>query len=48
MSAASNTMNSKSTGHTCNLCGLTFSNQDELEEHKKLEHSEHKQPSGVS
>jgi hypothetical protein len=41
--------NSSTSGrHTCNLCGLTFQNQDEKEEHIKLEHSEHKQPSGVS
>ena len=35
-------------GHTCNLCGITFQTKDEKEEHLKLEHSEHKQPSGVS
>ncbi|GKS61951.1 MAG: hypothetical protein AB7U98_03420 [Candidatus Nitrosocosmicus sp.] len=36
------------SGHTCNLCGITFQTKDEKEEHMKLEHSEHKQPSGVS
>lgn len=36
------------SGHTCNLCGITFQTKDEKEEHLKLEHSEHKQPSGVS
>ncbi len=37
-----------SSNNTCNLCGITFANNDEKEEHMKLEHSEHKQPSGVS
>lgn len=36
------------SGLTCNLCGLTFQTKDEKEEHMKLEHAEHKQPSGVS
>lgn len=36
------------SGYTCNLCGITFQTKDEKEEHMKLEHSEHKQPSGVS
>jgi len=35
-------------GHTCTLCGITFQTKDEKDEHMKLEHSEHKQPSGVS
>ncbi len=37
-----------STDNTCHLCGITLANKDEKEEHMKLEHSEHKQPSGVS
>ncbi len=36
------------SGYTCNLCGITFQTKDEKEEHMKLEHAEHKQPSGVS
>ena len=40
--------NKPSSDNTCHLCGITFRNKDEKEEHIKLEHSEHKQPSGVS
>ena len=40
--------NKPSSDNTCHLCGITFTNKDEKEEHMKLEHSEHKQPSGVS
>lgn len=36
------------SGRTCNLCGITFQTIDEKDEHMKLEHSEHKLPSGVS
>ncbi|HYF99325.1 MAG TPA: hypothetical protein VD815_04480 [Candidatus Saccharimonadales bacterium] len=39
---------STNSRNTCDLCGLTFQTPDEKEEHMKLEHSEHKQPSGVS
>jgi uncharacterized Zn finger protein (UPF0148 family) len=30
----------------CEICGTTFTTQQE--EHKKLEHKEHREPSGVS
>lgn len=39
---------SNRTGFICELCGLSFNSQGEKEEHIKLEHAEHKQPSGVS
>jgi hypothetical protein len=32
----------------CELCGMAFATQQEKEEHKKLEHKEHRKPSGVS
>ncbi|MBA3751040.1 MAG: hypothetical protein H0X03_09170 [Nitrosopumilus sp.] len=32
---------------TCEYCGITFDTSGEKEEHIKLEHSEHKEPSGV-
>lgn len=48
MGAAAESNRIPPTGHTCNLCGITFATKDEKEEHLKLEHSEHKQPSGVS
>ena len=31
----------------CELCGMAFAIQHEKEEHKKLEHGEHREPSGV-
>jgi len=31
----------------CEICGLLFDTVDIKEEHKKLEHVEHKRPSGV-
>jgi hypothetical protein len=31
----------------CELCGRTFATEQEKEEHKKLEHKEHREPSGV-
>jgi hypothetical protein len=31
----------------CEICGLLFDTVDIKEEHKKLEHFEHKRPSGV-
>jgi hypothetical protein len=37
-----------SSGFTCDYCGLSFNSQEEKEEHIKLEHSEHKQPTGVA
>jgi hypothetical protein len=30
------------------LCGMTFATHQEKDEHKKLEHKEHREPSGVS
>lgn len=30
------------------LCGMAFVTSQEKEEHKKLEHKEHREPSGVS
>ena len=32
----------------CEICGLLFDTVDIKEEHKKLEHVEHKPPSGVT
>ena len=32
----------------CELCGMTFATHPEKEEHMKLEHKEHRGPSGVS
>ncbi len=32
----------------CEICSTTFAAQQEKEEHKKLEHKEHREPSGVS
>jgi hypothetical protein len=32
----------------CELYGMTFATQEEKEEYKKLEHKEHREPSGVS
>lgn len=33
---------------TCNQCGITFDNVDDKEEHIKLEHDEHKLPTGCA
>ncbi len=46
MSKASSS-ETKSSRFTCEQCGITFNTNDEKEEHIKLEHSEHKPPSGV-
>ncbi len=35
-----------SSGFTCEQCKITFDNMNDKEEHIKLEHSEHKPPSG--
>lgn len=48
MGTSAEPTNKPSSDNTCHLCGITFRNKDEKEEHIKLEHSEHKQPSGVS
>jgi hypothetical protein len=37
-----------STGIKCDQCGITFTTQQDKEEHMKLEHNEQKKPSGVS
>ena len=44
-----NTTNNKSRPSKvpCEICGLLFDTVDIKEEHKKLEHIEHKRPSGV-
>ena len=41
-------MNSTTKDVRCELCGMTFTTQQEKDEHKKLEHKEHRGPSGVS
>ena len=38
---------SRSSKIPCEICGLLFDTVDMKEEHKKLEHIEHKRPSGV-
>ena len=43
----SSTSKTTSPGYVCEHCGLSFNSKGEKEEHIKLEHSEHKQPSGV-
>jgi len=47
--AFTNTTNTKSrlSKVPCEICGLLFDTDDIKEEHKKLEHVEHKRPSGV-
>jgi hypothetical protein len=37
-----------STGTKCDQCGITFTTQQDKEEHMKLEHNEGKKPTGVS
>jgi hypothetical protein len=32
----------------CDLCGITFTTEQDKEEHMKLEHKEHQRPSGVT
>jgi hypothetical protein len=48
-STNNNTVDSKSRSSkiSCEICGLLFDTVDIKEEHKKLEHIEHKRPSGV-
>ena len=47
--STNNTTNIKSrlSKVPCEICGLLFDTVDIKEEHKKLEHVEHKRPSGV-
>jgi hypothetical protein len=37
-----------STGIRCDQCGITFTTQQDKEEHMKLEHEEGKGPTGVT
>jgi hypothetical protein len=46
-SEASTNAKSKISKVPCEICGLLFDTVDIKEEHKKLEHVEHKRPSGV-
>ena len=46
MSTASSS-GTKPSNLTCEHCGIKFNTLDEKEEHIKLEHTEHKRPSGV-
>ena len=48
MGTSAEPSNKPTSNNTCHLCGITLSSRDEKEEHIKLEHAEHKQPSGVS
>ena len=32
----------------CDVCGITFTTEQDKEQHKKLEHKEHQKPTGVS
>lgn len=45
--SSESTNGAMSSRFTCDYCGIAFINKDEKEEHIKLEHSEHKPPSGV-
>jgi hypothetical protein len=47
--SANNTTNTKSrlSKVPCEICGILFDTVEIKEEHKKLEHVEHKRPSGV-
>jgi hypothetical protein len=50
VASASSSTDTKSTPSKipCEICGLLFDTVDIKEEHKKLEHVEHKPPSGVT
>lgn len=41
-------MSTKDDNIKCEICGMKFTTQQDKEEHKKLEHKEHREPSGVS
>jgi len=41
-------MSKKSTSIRCEVCGMTFTTEQDKEQHEKLEHKEHLKPSGVS
>ena len=49
ITTAENTTKNSSTDTKvpCDICGLLFDSSDIKEEHEKLEHVEHKRPSGV-
>ena len=50
ITTAENTTENNSSTYTkvpCDICGLLFDSSDIKEEHKKLEHVEHKRPSDV-
>ena len=32
----------------CEVCGITFTTQQDKEQHNKLEHKEHQKPTGVT
>ncbi|MBV9176271.1 MAG: hypothetical protein JO327_13340 [Nitrososphaeraceae archaeon] len=32
----------------CDICSIIFTTEQDLEQHKKLEHKEHQRPTGVS
>ena len=32
----------------CDLCGITFTTEQDKEQHMKLEHKEHQRPTGVT
>jgi hypothetical protein len=38
----------RSNGIRCDQCGITFTTQQDKEEHMKLEHEEGKRPTGVT
>jgi Zinc finger, C2H2 type len=37
-----------SSGFKCDQCGISFTTQQDKEEHMKLEHNEGREPTGVS
>jgi hypothetical protein len=37
-----------SSGIKCDQCGISFTTQQDKEEHMKLEHNEGREPTGVS
>ena len=41
-------MSQKSANIRCKICGMTFTTEQDKEQHEKLEHEEHQKPSGVS
>lgn len=47
MSSKHNSGNS-SSNIKCDQCGITFTTEQDKEEHMKLEHKEHQRPTGVS